>query len=207
MAQRYRVMMLFGPPGTGKGTQGRILGSIPGLNHLATGQFYNVAVDLSDNTNLWGTHPAALERIAGVTTDDLARYPDVYADTLRVAVSERFDVDPECVTTGAGSDDVLDSAFRAAYAPGAAVSFAAPTFSMVEAFALMNGMKVDSVPWADALSDPSLLLASDPAVVYVCRHSSGDTPISRSKRTSRKGSLSIAIRFISASLSGSCPRS
>ncbi len=129
----------------------------------------SVAVDLSDNTNLWGTHPAALERVKAATTDDLARYPQLYADALREAVSERFDIDPECVTTGAGSDDVLDSAFRAAYVPGAAVSYTAPTFSMVEPFALMNGMKANAVPWSDAISDPSLLLAGDPAVAYVCR--------------------------------------
>jgi histidinol-phosphate aminotransferase len=128
-----------------------------------------VAIDLSDNTNLWGTHPTALERIRAATTDDLARYPELYADVLRDAVAERFGVDPECVTTGAGSDDVLDSAFRAAYAPGARVAYAAPTFSMVEPFAAMNGMSATAVPWPDALGDAALLLAESPAVVYVCR--------------------------------------
>jgi histidinol-phosphate aminotransferase len=62
-----------------------------------------VRIDLSDNTNLWGTHPAALDRIRAASTDDLARYPELYADELREAVSIRFGVDPECVTTGAGS--------------------------------------------------------------------------------------------------------
>ncbi len=37
---RYKVMLLFGPPGAGKGTQGRILASIPGLYHLATGDMF-----------------------------------------------------------------------------------------------------------------------------------------------------------------------
>lgn len=128
-----------------------------------------VEVDLSDNTNLWGAHPAALDRIRSATPNDLARYPEVYADTLRDAVAERFDVAPECVTTGAGSDDVLDSAFRAAAVPGGGVSFAAPTFSMVVSIARMNGMKARPVPWADALADPALLLEGDPALVYICR--------------------------------------
>jgi adenylate kinase len=40
MAQTYRVTMLFGPPGSGKGTQGGILGHVPGLHHLATGDMF-----------------------------------------------------------------------------------------------------------------------------------------------------------------------
>jgi histidinol-phosphate aminotransferase len=128
-----------------------------------------VRLDLSDNTNLWGTHPAALERVRAATTDDLARYPELYADVLRDAVAERFGVDRACVTTGAGSDDVLDSAYRAAGGPGATTVYAAPTFSMVEPFARMNGMAARAVPWADALDDPAALLAGSPDLVYVCR--------------------------------------
>lgn len=128
-----------------------------------------VEVDLSDNTNLWGTHPAALARIRAAGTDDLARYPELYADVLREAVAARFGVDPACVTTGAGSDDVLDSAFRAAAAPGGSVAYAAPTFSMVEPLARMNGLEPRAVPWPEALADPEALLAGDPDLVYVCR--------------------------------------
>ena len=128
-----------------------------------------VRLDLSDNTNLWGTHPGALERIRAADTDDLARYPELYADVLREAVADRFGVSPECVTTGAGSDDVLDSAFRATFAPGALLRYAGPTFSMVEPLALMNGMAAHGVPWPEALDDPGRLLADDPDLVYVCR--------------------------------------
>lgn len=128
-----------------------------------------VRVDLSDNTNLWGTHPAALERIRTADADDLARYPELYADTLREAVAERFSVDPDCVTTGAGSDDVLDSAYRAAYSPGATMRYPSPTFSMVETLALMNGMASHGVLWPEALADPGRLLEDDPDLVYVCR--------------------------------------
>ena len=128
-----------------------------------------VEVDLSDNTNLWGTHPAALQRVRAAATDDLARYPELYADVLREAVAARFSIDPSCVTTGAGSDDVLDSAFRAASAPGAAVRYAAPTFSMVEPLTRMNGMRPLPVAWGDALERPERLLDGSPALVYLCR--------------------------------------
>jgi adenylate kinase len=40
MSDRYRSLLLFGAPGVGKGTQGRLLGAIPGMNHLATGDMF-----------------------------------------------------------------------------------------------------------------------------------------------------------------------
>lgn len=40
MAQRYRSMLLFGGPGVGKGTQGKLLGAIPGFRHFSTGEMF-----------------------------------------------------------------------------------------------------------------------------------------------------------------------
>ena len=37
---RYKSILLFGAPGSGKGTQGKILGSIPGFYHNATGDIF-----------------------------------------------------------------------------------------------------------------------------------------------------------------------
>jgi adenylate kinase len=38
--ERYRTVLLFGAPGTGKGTQGKILGAIPGFHHLSCGDVF-----------------------------------------------------------------------------------------------------------------------------------------------------------------------
>jgi adenylate kinase len=40
MDMRYKSILLFGAPGSGKGTQGKILGSIPGFYHSATGDIF-----------------------------------------------------------------------------------------------------------------------------------------------------------------------
>ena len=37
---RYKAVLLFGAPGSGKGTQGKILGSIPGFYHSACGDVF-----------------------------------------------------------------------------------------------------------------------------------------------------------------------
>jgi adenylate kinase len=38
--QRYQTILLFGAPGAGKGTQGKILGQIPGFYHLSCGDIF-----------------------------------------------------------------------------------------------------------------------------------------------------------------------
>ncbi|MBX3401833.1 MAG: nucleoside monophosphate kinase [Phycisphaeraceae bacterium] len=40
MATRYQTVLLFGAPGAGKGTQGKILGQIPGFYHLSCGEVF-----------------------------------------------------------------------------------------------------------------------------------------------------------------------
>jgi adenylate kinase len=37
---KYRTILLFGMPGSGKGTQGAVLGQIPGLLHVSTGDIF-----------------------------------------------------------------------------------------------------------------------------------------------------------------------
>jgi len=40
MPERYKTLLLFGAPGAGKGTQGQILGQIPGFYHCACGDVF-----------------------------------------------------------------------------------------------------------------------------------------------------------------------
>lgn len=40
MHARYRTVLLFGAPGAGKGTQGKILGQVPGFYHLSCGEVF-----------------------------------------------------------------------------------------------------------------------------------------------------------------------
>jgi histidinol-phosphate/aromatic aminotransferase/cobyric acid decarboxylase-like protein len=127
-----------------------------------------VEVDLCDNTNLWGAHPAALEVAHGAAAESLIRYPAVYADALRDGIARKFGIDLAAVATGCGSDDLLDSTFRAVCEPGDRVVFLEPTFSMIEPFAAMNAL--ESVPLAGwpAPPEPERLLDCRPALVYLC---------------------------------------
>lgn len=45
---RYNAILLFGPPGSGKGTQGKALGSMPGFFHCACGDVFR-SIDVRTN--------------------------------------------------------------------------------------------------------------------------------------------------------------
>ncbi|MDX9910950.1 MAG: nucleoside monophosphate kinase [Phycisphaerales bacterium] len=45
---RYKTILLFGAPGAGKGTQGKILGQIPGFYHLSCGEVFRT-IDINSD--------------------------------------------------------------------------------------------------------------------------------------------------------------
>jgi adenylate kinase len=47
-SHRYQTILLFGAPGAGKGTQGKILGSVPGFYHLSCGEVFRTLDTTSD---------------------------------------------------------------------------------------------------------------------------------------------------------------
>jgi len=155
-----------------------------------------VEVDLSDNTNLWGPNPVALEGVRAAPEEALTRYPAVYAQPLKEAVARRFGVPVENITTGCGSDDILDSAFRASLFPPGLLAYPGPSFSMVETFAAMNGLEARMVAWAEAEEDPDALLRDQPALIYLCRPNnptgaslSRDWVLSLLERAGRRGTV------------------
>lgn len=46
MTHRFQTILLFGAPGAGKGTQGKILGQVPGFYHLSCGEVFRT-LDMS----------------------------------------------------------------------------------------------------------------------------------------------------------------
>lgn len=129
-----------------------------------------VALDLSDNTNMWGAHPAALAVLRAAVEEDISKYPTLYADDLREAAAARVGVTPDHIATGCGSDDVIDSIFKASGGDdGDLIAVVAPTFSMTVPLARMNGIDARVSAWDEVLEDPEVLLEGDPSVVYICR--------------------------------------
>ena len=128
-----------------------------------------VGVNLSDNTSRFGVPPSALAVLEGLPLATVTRYPDAYGAPLKQALAAYAGATPECIATGCGSDDILDSAFRAFARPGERLAHLAPTFPMAAWFARINALEAVSTPLAaDGTFDPGALLAGDPAIVYLC---------------------------------------
>ena len=64
----------------------------------------DVALDLSDNTNLWGAPPAALRAIAAAREESISRYPGAYEPALAAAFARYVGVAADMIACGCGSD-------------------------------------------------------------------------------------------------------
>lgn len=124
-------------------------------------------IDLSDNTNAWGVPPAVTTALAAATPT--SRYPSPYADDLKRGISGYSGFPVEAIVTGCGSDDVLDCAMRALARPGESVAFPDPTFPMIPAFAVLNGLTPIAIPMTpDYQVDAARMIASGARIIYVC---------------------------------------
>ena len=126
-------------------------------------------IDLSDNTNLFGVPPALTKLLADPPTRVITRYPSVFADELKRALAQWHGVVPENITTGCGSDDVIDSALRAFCEPGDRVVYPVPTFGVVKTFTRMNAAVPLEVPYRSDFSvDANALIEAAGTVTYLC---------------------------------------
>lgn len=127
------------------------------------------AVDLSDNTSLWGPPPAAVQALRQLDEAALARYPVLPPRSLQRALADYAGVDENMIVPGCGSDDLIDCAMRTFAQPGDTIALAVPTFSMIPAFAAINGLRVHAIPFSSELDlDVGALLAPKPQLVYLC---------------------------------------
>jgi histidinol dehydrogenase len=121
------------------------------------------AVDLTDNTNLFGPPPAVMAALSDMPPQAISRYPTPYADELCEALARTVDVDGACVLTGCGSDDLLDATLRAFADPGDTVAYCPPTFGIIPAFAAANALRS-----AKATLDVEGIVRLRPRIVYLC---------------------------------------
>jgi len=131
-----------------------------------------VELDLTDNTNLWGMPPAAERALRETAVASVTRYPSLYAAGLKRALADYVGVSPKMIVTGCGSDDILDSAFRAFANPGDLVASSDPSFAMIPIFAQMNALRWQGIPElpGSPMPQPDIeaLLATDAQIIYLC---------------------------------------
>lgn len=127
-------------------------------------------VKLASNENPFGCSPKALAAIRE-NQQSLAIYPDGYATNLREAVSAYYQVKPEELIFGNGSDNLIQMISRALLDPSSNTVMAAPTFSQYRHNAVIEGAKIIEVPLIDGNHDLDGMLAAideHTNVVWVC---------------------------------------
>jgi histidinol-phosphate aminotransferase len=114
---------------------------------------------LSSNESPLGPSPkaiAAYRELAG----ELHRYPDGGAAALRQAIGRRYNLDPELIVCGAGSDELIALLIRAYAGPGDEVLYSAHGFLMYRLSALAAGAHPVTAPECCMKADVDALLAA-----------------------------------------------
>ena len=115
------------------------------------------AVKLSANELPLGPSPHAIAALQAIASE-AHRYPDGGADRLRQTIGARFNLDPERIVCGAGSDELIQLLMRAYAGPGDEVLYSAHGFLMYKLSALGVGATPVAAPERALTADVDALL-------------------------------------------------
>ena len=105
-------------------------------------------VKLNTNENPYGPSPRVLAAIEeALCGDRLRKYPDPLGTAFRQAAGRFFDVDPDGILIGNGSDDVLTILTRAFVPEGGLVVSLTPSYLLYQTLAEIQGARFEAVPF------------------------------------------------------------
>lgn len=116
------------------------------------------AIKLSSNENALGASPRAIEAFRAAASA-IHRYPDGGCTRLRQTIGRRFNIDPERIVCGAGSDELITLLVRGYVGPGDEVLMSEHGFLMYRLAALAAGAHVVAAPERELCADVDALLA------------------------------------------------
>lgn len=103
-------------------------------------------IKLNTNENPYPPSPEVVAAIKSFDAENLRLYPDPTAAGLRSAVAGNYEVKPEQVFAGAGSDEVLGYAFMAFNDRGGKVYFPDITYGFYRVYADLFGLQAVEIP-------------------------------------------------------------
>jgi histidinol-phosphate aminotransferase len=124
--------------------------NIPGLNRV---------IKLASNESALGPSPKALEAFHE-SAASLHRYPDGSCKALRAALGDAFELDPERIVCGAGSDELFGLLARAYTGPGDETLYTEHGFLMYPIATRAAGATPVAVAERDRTADVDALLAA-----------------------------------------------
>ena len=105
-------------------------------------------VKLSSNEGATGASPRAIETYKAIA-EELHRYPDGGADTLRQGLAEMYGLDVNRLICGNGSDEIISHLAHAYAGPGNEVLYSEHGFLMYPLAAMANGATPVKAPETD----------------------------------------------------------
>ncbi|HMO26505.1 MAG TPA: aminotransferase class I/II-fold pyridoxal phosphate-dependent enzyme, partial [Tepidisphaeraceae bacterium] len=125
-------------------------------------------VKLNTNENPFPPSPKVMQAIRELEGELLRRYPSPDARAFRETAARLFDLEPDYVIAGNGSDDILTIATRTFVGPGAVLAYPDPTYSLYPVLAKIEAAKVVPVAWKKGWSLPvDELIDTNAAAIYV----------------------------------------
>lgn len=127
-------------------------------------------IKLASNESPVGPSPAAVEAIRGAASN-VGLYPDGAAFELTRALARHWDVQPENLVSGNGSDEIIHYLGVAFLQPGDEMLTAHPSFVRYEAAAILNQAEYIAVPLRDFRFDLDAMaerLSPRTRLVFIC---------------------------------------
>lgn len=106
-------------------------------------------VKLNTNENPYGPSPKAIAAMQAELSDSLRLYPDPNGERLKRAVAEHYDVRPEQVFVGNGSDEILAHAFHGLFQHGKPLLFPDVTYSFYPVYCGLYGIEFEAIALDD----------------------------------------------------------
>jgi histidinol-phosphate aminotransferase len=106
-------------------------------------------VKLNTNENPYGPSPKAIAAMQAELNDSLRLYPDPNGERLKRAVAEYYDVRPEQIFVGNGSDEILAHAFHGLFQHGKPLLFPDVTYSFYPVYCGLYGIEYETIALND----------------------------------------------------------
>lgn len=126
-------------------------------------------IKLASNENPLGPSPLAIEAIKSELAD-LSRYPDGNGFSLKKKLSEKLQVDPQQITLGNGSNDVLDLVVRTFAQSGDEIIFSQYAFAVYPIVTQAIGAKAVVIPakgWEHDLEASLQAITDKTRIIFV----------------------------------------
>lgn len=142
----------------------RLAGYVPGEQPQETGW-----TKLNTNENPYPPSPLVIEAIQQAASERLKMYPDPLVTSFRKVAAELFQVEPEWVLPGNGSDEVLTILMRTFVDPGESIAFPYPSYVLYGTLAEIQGARYAHLPLnADwSFRDDTPRLAQQHKMIFV----------------------------------------